>query len=223
MDYWCVFTHTFKCCLFAKIQIDEALKKHSYLYVKRVGDFVFSLGGIVFLFPIGISLILILLFVNRGNPFFIQKRPGKDGKIFRLIKFKTMNDQAELSDIQRLTPVGRFLRNTSLDELPQLINVLKGDMSLVGPRPLLEEYLPLYSEEQARRHEIRPGITGWAQVNGRNTLSWQQKFRYDIWYIDHVSFFLDLKIIGMTLLKIFKFKEVNAAEEITMERFAGNN
>jgi lipopolysaccharide/colanic/teichoic acid biosynthesis glycosyltransferase len=199
------------------------VKKRSYLYVKRIGDFILSLLGILLLFPIWIILILILLCANRENPFFIQDRPGKNAKIFKLIKFKTMNDRNEMTDMQRITPIGRFLRNTSLDELPQLINVLKGDMSLVGPRPLLEEYLPLYSEEQARRHEVCPGITGWAQVNGRNVLSWQQKFECDSWYINHISLLLDLKIIGMTFLKLFQFKEVNASGEITMERFAGNN
>lgn len=199
------------------------MKKRSYLYVKRIGDFILSLLGILLLFPIWIILILILLCANRENPFFIQDRPGKNAKIFKLIKFKTMNDRNEMTDMQRITPIGRFLRNTSLDELPQLINVLKGDMSLVGPRPLLEEYLPLYSEEQARRHEVCPGITGWAQVNGRNVLSWQQKFECDSWYINHISLLLDLKIIGMTFLKLFQFKEVNASGEITMERFAGNN
>src|SRR5690606_16445280 len=167
------------------------------LVFKRILDFSFSLLGLTILSPIFILATFYLYLANQGKPFFFQKRPGKNGKIFRIITFKTMNDRTGsegnlLPDADRLTPVGKFVRKTSLDEIPQLINVLKGDMSLVGPRPLLPEYLPLYNKEQARRHEVRPGITGWAQVNGRNAISWKQKFEYDVWYVDHLSFWLDL-------------------------------
>src|SRR5690606_31873546 len=145
---------------------------------------------------------------NNGRPFFLQPRPGKGGEVFKIIKFKTMNDKKDadgnlLSDAERLTPIGAFIRKTSLDEIPQLINVLKGDMSLIGPRPLLVQYLPLYNEFQKRRHEVRPGMTGWAQVNGRNTISWDKKFEYDVWYVDHLSFLLDMKILLLTIKKVF--------------------
>lgn len=164
---------------------------------------------------------------NKGKLFFFQKRPGLHGRIFLIIKFKTMNDRKDLSgnllsDAKRITMIGRLIRKTSLDELPQLINVIKGDMSLVGPRPLLVQYLPLYSKEQARRHEVRPGITGWAQVNGRNAISWQQKFEYDVWYVDHVSFFLDIKILWLTFVKAIKREGINPAGQATMEPFKGN-
>jgi len=169
---------------------------------------------------------ILLLFVNNGNPFFTQLRPGLNERLFRLIKFKTMNDKIDnqgklLSDAQRLTKVGKFIRSMSLDELPQLINVLKGDMSLIGPRPLLVKYLPRYSKEQARRHEVRPGITGWAQVNGRNTISWNKKLELDVFYVDNLSFVLDLKILFLTLVKVIKREDINSATSATMEEFLG--
>ena len=169
-----------------------------------------------------------LLFSNDGKLFFIQPRPGKGGIIFRLRKFKTMNDRRDASgnllpDAERLTAIGRFIRKTSLDELPQLWNVLKGDMSLVGPRPLLVEYLPLYNDTQKRRHEVRPGITGWAQVNGRNAISWQEKFDLDVWYVDHCSFGLDMKILWLTILKVFNREGINQAGQATVEKFNGHN
>ncbi|MFO7851431.1 MAG: sugar transferase [Bacteroidota bacterium] len=176
-------------------------------------------------------LILIITFVNlisnKGNPFFIQERLGEGGRVFRIIKFKTMNDMRDISgkllpDKERLTGPGRFIRKTSLDELPQLINILKGDMSLVGPRPLLVHYLSLYSKEQARRHEVRPGITGWAQVNGRNTISWQKRFELDVWYVDNISFKLDIKILWLTLMKTLKREGINSPYATTMKPFTGN-
>ena len=168
-----------------------------------------------------------LYFANNGKPFFFQTRPGKNARMFRIIKFKTMNDIKDaqgqlLPDAQRLTKIGSFVRKTSLDEIPQLINVLKGEMSLIGPRPLLPEYLPLYSPEQYRRHEVRPGITGWAQVNGRNAISWQQKFEYDVWYVDHLSFALDLRILFLTLKKVLIREGINTDGQATTERFKGN-
>lgn len=195
--------------------------------VKRLIDFLLSLTGLIAASPVFLAVTLLLAIANNGKPFFFQSRPGKNGLIFRIVKFKTMNDKRDASgnllpDDQRLTPVGRFVRKTSLDEIPQLINVLKGDMSLIGPRPLLVEYLPLYSPEQSRRHEVRPGITGWAQVNGRNTISWNQKFEYDVWYVDHLSFMLDVKILLMTILKVFKREGINQDGRATMERFTGN-
>jgi undecaprenyl phosphate N,N'-diacetylbacillosamine 1-phosphate transferase len=196
-------------------------------YFKRFIDFILSVTGFLVLLPVFLIVTLILLFANGGSPFFFQRRPGKAGKIFLLIKFKTMNDRKDahgnlLPDDKRLTPVGKFVRKTSLDELPQLINVIKGDMSLIGPRPLLVEYLPLYNEQQKRRHEVRPGITGWAQVNGRNAISWQQKFEYDVWYVDHLSFELDMKIIFMTIQKVFKAEGISSTTYATMEKFLGN-
>lgn len=175
------------------------------------------------------AISLWLHFANEGaGAFFFQERPGKDGKIFRLIKFKTMNDKRDadgnlLPDEQRLTRVGRIVRSTSIDELPQLWNVLKGDMSLIGPRPLLIQYLPLYSPQQARRHEVRPGITGWAQCHGRNAISWQEKFKLDVWYVDNLSFLTDCKIILTTIKKVVARKDINASEHTTMEPFKGNN
>lgn len=197
------------------------------LVFKRILDFSFSLLGLTILSPIFLLVTFFLCLANRGKPFFFQKRPGKNGKIFRIIKFKTMNDRTDsegnlLPDADRLTPVGKFVRKTSLDEIPQLINVLKGDMSLVGPRPLLPEYLPLYNKEQARRHEVRPGITGWAQVNGRNAISWKQKFEYDVWYVDHLSFWLDLKILLLTIKKVFVREGISQQGQATMEPFRGN-
>lgn len=169
-----------------------------------------------------------LYIANKGRVFFTQQRPGKNAVLFRVIKFKTMNDATDkdgklLPDKDRLTRIGKFVRTTSLDELPQLLNVLVGDMSLVGPRPLLPKYLPLYNNHQKRRHEVRPGITGWAQVNGRNTISWGQKFELDIWYIDHLSFFTDLKIMGLTLVKVFKREGISAAGSATISPFNGHN
>jgi lipopolysaccharide/colanic/teichoic acid biosynthesis glycosyltransferase len=175
-----------------------------------------------------IFLAAMLLFVsNKGKVWFTQSRPGRGGKIFKVVKFKTMNDARNergelLPDEHRLTWVGQFIRKTSLDELPQLINVLKGDMSIVGPRPLLIEYLPLYNEEQKRRHQVKPGITGWAQVNGRNAISWQQKFAFDVWYVDHQSFWLDIKILFLTIAKVFKAEGISSATSVTMEKFRGN-
>ena len=181
------------------------------------------------IWPILFLVALWLYFANKGaGVFFTQERPGKDGKIFRVIKFKTMTDERDaegnlLPDAVRLTKVGSFVRSTSIDELPQLLNVLKGNMALIGPRPLLPQYLPLYSKEQARRHEVRPGITGWAQVNGRNTISWSKKFELDVWYVDHCSFLLDLKIVFMTIRKVFIREGISSDTSATMEVFTGNN
>ncbi len=196
-------------------------------YLKRIFDIIFSLILIsILVIPMVFLSLLIYLFLGRPV-LFRQTRPGLNGKPFVLYKFRTMTDKTDaqghlLPDEERLTRFGQFLRATSLDELPELFNVLKGDMSLVGPRPLLMEYLPLYSKEQARRHEVRPGITGWAQVNGRNALSWQDKFKLDVWYVDHVSFLLDLKILVMTLLKVLKREAINQPGKATMEKFTGN-
>jgi lipopolysaccharide/colanic/teichoic acid biosynthesis glycosyltransferase len=197
-------------------------------FFKRFIDFTASLAGLAVLSPLFAAVALLLAFANRGKVFFVQPRPGVGGKIFRVIKFKTMNDRCDangnlLPGSERLTRVGRIVRSTSLDEIPQLLNVLAGHMSLVGPRPLLVEYLPLYDATQARRHEVRPGITGWAQVNGRNAISWQRKFEYDVWYVDHISALLDLKILFLTLKKVFIREGVNAAANVTMERFNGNS
>lgn len=196
--------------------------------IKRAGDFVVALIGILLLSPIFIIVVVGLYFANKGKPFFFQSRPGKNGRVFKIVKFKTMNDKKDsegnlLSDADRLTPIGAFVRKTSLDEIPQLINVLKGDMSLIGPRPLLVQYLPLYNDFQKRRHEVRPGITGWAQVNGRNAISWDQKFKYDVWYVDHVSFLLDLKIFFLTIKKVFVREGISADGQATMEAFKGNH
>lgn len=197
-------------------------------YFKRLFDFLLSLLGFIIISPIFLLLWIWLTIANRGaGAFFFQERPGKDEKIFRVIKFKTMNDRKDASgnllpDAQRLTKVGKFVRSTSLDEIPQLLNVIKGDMSLIGPRPLLVEYLPLYNEKQKRRHEVRPGITGWAQVNGRNAISWQQKFEYDVWYVDHISLSLDLKILLKTIRKVFIREGISSDRSATMEAFNGN-
>jgi sugar transferase EpsL len=194
--------------------------------MKRLFDLVLAVFGVLTLAP----LILLLIVVGRfklGSPiFFTQIRPGLRGQPFRMLKFRTMTDQKDsqgvlLPDEQRLTQYGCFLRSTSLDELPELFNVLRGDMSLVGPRPLLIEYLPLYTQEQARRHTLRPGITGWAQVNGRNNLSWEEKFALDVWYVDHQSFWLDLKILCVTMMKVVRSEGINQAGQATMERFSG--
>lgn len=194
---------------------------------KRLLDLTAALIGLFILSPIFLLVTLALTFANTGQPFFFQTRPGLRGRLFRIVKFKTMNDRKDaqgqlLPDADRLTAVGRFVRKTSLDEIPQLLNVLKGDMSLVGPRPLLPQYLPLYSPQQARRHEVRPGITGWAQVNGRNAISWQQKFDYDVWYVDHLSFLLDLKIMLLTLKKVVVREGISQEGQATMEAFKGN-
>lgn len=198
-------------------------------FFKRLIDFTIAL---VALLCIGWFLVIIAIwlhFANKGaGAFFFQERPGKDGKIFKVIKFKTMTDERDaegklLPDADRLTPVGRFVRSTSIDELPQLINVLKGDMALIGPRPLLVQYLPLYSPEQARRHEVRPGISGWAQCHGRNAISWKQKFEYDVWYVDHVSLVTDLKVIFITLKKVVVRDGISAEGQATMEAFNGHN
>lgn len=194
---------------------------------KPLSDTFLSLIMIILALPLFILISLILFASNCSSPFFLQQRPGRQGLIFKVIKFKTMNDRRDnhgnlLPDPQRLTHVGKIIRKSSLDELPQLINVLKGDMSFVGPRPLLPEYLPLYSQEQMRRHEVRPGITGWAQVNGRNALSWEEKFKLDLWYVDNISYKLDFKILWKTLLKVFNRENVYSAEGNTMEPFKGS-
>lgn len=198
-------------------------------FFKQLIDFLIVLFVLLVIWPILLLITIWLHFANKGaGAFFTQDRPGKDGKIFKVIKYKTMTDERDaegnlLPDAKRLTKVGRFIRSTSIDELPQLINVLKGDMALIGPRPLLPQYLPLYSPEQARRHEVRPGITGWAQVNGRNAISWQKKFELDVWYVDHCSFFLDLKIIMLTIKKVLKHEGISSKTSATMEPFTGNN
>ena len=198
------------------------------IFIKPAIDFLFALIILCLIWPALIFLALILSIQNLGTPFFKQIRPGKNGKLFTIYKFKTMRDTRDdhgnlLADNQRLTTIGKIFRNLSLDELPQLWNILKGEMSFVGPRPLLPEYLPLYNLEQQKRHWVKPGITGWAQVNGRNAISWQQKFKYDIWYVEHQRFKLDIKILFMTINKIFHTQEVNASNQITMDRFDGNN
>ena len=199
-------------------------------YFKRLFDFVIVLCVLLMIWPVLAVIAVWLHFANKGaGVFFTQERPGKDGKLFKVIKFKSMTDERDesgqlLPNEKRVTPVGKFIRGTSMDELPQLFNVLRGDMSLIGPRPLLPEYLPLYSKEQARRHEVRPGITGWAQVHGRNAISWKEKFELDVWYVDHVSFKLDLRIIFLTLQKVVKRSGINSEEgRIGVERFNGRN
>lgn len=196
-------------------------------FIKRILDFLLALLVLIMLSPFILILFILLLFANQGSPLFFQDRPGKNSRIFRLLKFKTMNDRKDaagklLPDKDRLTPIGRFIRSTSMDELPQLINVLKGDMSLIGPRPLLIKYLPLYNERQARRHEVRPGITGWTQVNGRNSLSWEQKFELDIYYVDNISFALDMKILRLTVQKVFKREGISQDGQATMQAFRGS-
>lgn len=197
------------------------------LFFKRIIDLLISIFGLIIISPIFILVLIGLTFANSGKPFFFQKRPGKNGKIFSIIKFKTMNDKKGtdgelLPDSERLTKIGSFVRKTSLDEIPQLLNVLKGDMSLIGPRPLLVQYLPLYNEHQSRRHDVRPGITGWAQVNGRNAISWKQKFDFDVWYVDHLSLLLDLRILFLTVLKVVKRDGIAQEGQATMESFKGN-
>ena len=196
---------------------------------KRVIDFILSLLTLAILWPILLVITIWLHFANKGaGAFFLQERPGKNGKIFKVVKFKTMTDERDaegnlLPDADRLTNVGRFVRSTSIDELPQLINVVKGDMALIGPRPLLSQYLPLYSEEQARRHEVRPGITGWAQCHGRNAISWTEKFKLDVWYVDHCSFLTDLKVIGITIKKVLVRDGISQEGNATMEAFNVHN
>lgn len=194
---------------------------------KRLIDLFLSLIGFIVISPIFVLLWLWLTVANKGaGAFFFQKRPGRGAKIFCVIKFKTMTDEKDadgnlLPDAERLTKIGKFVRSTSLDEIPQLLNVIKGDMSLIGPRPLLVQYLPLYNDFQKRRHEVRPGITGWAQVNGRNAIGWQQKFEYDVWYVDNISLSLDVKIIIMTIQKVFKREGISADNQATMQEFEG--
>jgi len=198
-------------------------------YFKRAIDIVTSGGALLVLSVPLVAVTAWLHFANKGaGAFFFQERPGKDGKIFKVVKFKTMTDERDkdgklLPDAKRLTKVGRFIRSTSIDELPQLWNVLKGDMSLIGPRPLLVQYLPLYSKEQARRHEVRPGITGWAQCHGRNAISWQKKFELDVWYVDHISFATDCKVIWTTIQKVIKRADISEEGYATMEYFNGKN
>ena len=197
-------------------------------FFKRFFDFIIALVGLIVLSPLFLILWIWLSIANKGDgAFFFQERPGKHERIFKVIKFKTMTDERDakgnlLPDAVRLTRIGKFVRSTSLDEIPQLLNVIKGDMSLIGPRPLLVQYLSLYNETQRRRHEVRPGITGWAQVNGRNAISWEQKFDYDVWYVDHVSLSLDFKILLKTVEKVFKCEGINSGTHVTMEPFQGN-
>jgi len=185
-----------------------------------------ALLGLLILSPLFLLITIGFYFANQGKPFFFQVRPGKDGRLFRIIKFKTMNDKKDfqgnfLSDADRMTKIGRFVRKTSLDEIPQLLNVIKGDMSLIGPRPLLVQYLHLYSDFQNRRHEVKPGITGWAQVNGRNAIDWDKKFELDVWYVDHISFVLDIKIFFKTIQKVIQSEGINAVDAATIEPFNG--
>lgn len=195
--------------------------------LKPTFDFLAAFFGLLVLSPIFVLTTIALAIANNGKPFFFQKRPGKNERIFSIIKFKTMNDATDaqgnlLSDAERLTGVGKFVRKTSLDEIPQLINVLKGDMSLIGPRPLLPEYLPLYNQEQKRRHEVKPGITGWAQINGRNAISWEDKFRLDVAYVNQQSFILDTKILFLTIKKVFVSEGINQEGQATATKFEGN-
>ena len=195
--------------------------------IKPIFDFSLAIIGILLFSPLFVILTIILYFANGGQPFFFQLRPGKEGKLFRIIKFNTMNDKRDaggnlFSDAERLTKIGKFIRKTSLDEIPQLLNVIKGEMSLVGPRPLLPSYLDLYNDFQKRRNEVKPGITGWAQINGRNHISWEKKFKYDVWYVDHVSFWLDFKILIITILKVIKSEGINEEGQATSEEFKGN-
>lgn len=198
------------------------------LFFKRIIDFFLSIIGLLILSPLILIIIIILLFTNKGKPFFFQERPGKNEKIFTIIKFKTMRDlktdlRSEKHSLKRITKVGAVIRKYSLDEILQLVNVLKGDMSLIGPRPLLIEYLPLYNDIQKTRHDVKPGITGWAQIKGRNTISWTQKFNYDIWYVKNLSFMLDMHILFLTVLKVIKKDGVNVNDNITMPVWNGKN
>ena len=195
--------------------------------IKPIFDFLLAIIGILLFAPLFVIFMITLYFANGGQPFFFQLRPGKGGKLFKIIKFKTMNDKRDAGgnlfpDAERLTKIGKFIRKTSLDEIPQLLNVIKGEMSLVGPRPLLPSYLDLYNDFQKRRNEVKPGITGWAQINGRNHISWEKKFKYDVWYVDHVSFWLDFKILIITILKVIKSEGINEEGQATSEEFKGN-
>jgi lipopolysaccharide/colanic/teichoic acid biosynthesis glycosyltransferase len=197
------------------------------LFFKGWLDFIIALSALIVLSPLILLVAILLYFLNNGNIFFTQERPGKNGRIFKVVKFRTMNNQKDalgklLPDQDRLTGIGKFVRSSSIDELPQLINVIKGDMSLIGPRPLLPKYLPLYDAHQMRRHLVKPGITGWAQVNGRNAISWEQKFDLDVWYVEHQGFLLDMKIIWITLTKIINRDGINAADAATMPPFTGS-
>lgn len=212
--------------LFGFVKFLFFMYKH---FFKRFFDFWISLIALIVICPILIVITIWLHFANKGaGAFFFQERPGKDGKIFKVIKYKTMTDEKDaeenlLPDEQRLTKVGKFVRSTSIDELPQLINVLKGDMALIGPRPLLPQYLPLYSPEQARRHEVRPGISGWAQCHGRNAISWTEKFKLDVWYVDHCTLWTDIQVIFITIKNVLIRKDINSATAATMEAFDGTN
>lgn len=199
----------------------------NYKVFKRFIDFSCAFIGLIMLSPVFLGITILLVFVNQGTPFFVQARPGRNGKVFHLLKFKTMNDKRDsagflLPDDIRMTSIGNVIRKTSLDEIPQLVNVLTGDMSLIGPRPLLVEYLSLYSTEQAKRHRVRPGITGWAQVNGRNQVSWSEKFEMDLWYIKNMSFAVDLKILFLTIKKVLLKEGISSQTSVTMEKFTGN-
>lgn len=218
--------------MYIRLNITEYCNNTKYMYqhqLKRLIDFLLTASALLIIWPILLIFTILLHFANRGaGVFFTQQRPGKGAKIFKVIKFKTMTDERDsegklLPDDQRLTKVGQIIRSLSIDELPQLINVLKGDMALVGPRPLLPKYLPLYSEEQYRRHEVRPGITGWAQVNGRNDIPWTRKFELDVWYVDHLSFWLDLKVIFLTIKKVFIREGIAKEGMATTEAFDGTN
>ena len=205
----------------------RSLSSNIYIsLIKPLADFTVALMVFLVLLPVFLVVVIFLAFANSGKPFFFQLRPGLHGRIFKVIKFKTMNDRRDkngdlLPDADRLTAVGSFIRKTSLDELPQMLNVLKGDMSIVGPRPLLVEYLPLYSETQQQRHHVKPGITGWAQVNGRNTISWKQKFEYDVWYVQHISFTLDFRILLLTVRNVLRSEGISSETSATMEKFTG--
>lgn len=199
-----------------------------YAPIKHFFDRIAAFVGLVLLSPILLAVIVLLYFANDGHPFYFQKRPGKNGRIFTIVKFKSMNDKKDqqgilLPDSQRITKVGAFVRKTSLDEIPQLLNVLKGDMSIVGPRPLLVSYLDLYNDFQKKRHLVKPGVTGWAQVNGRNAISWDQKFAYDVYYVEHQNFMLDMKILMKTIKKVFISEGISAEDNATMPTFTGNN
>lgn len=203
------------------------MKKREYRIIKRLTDLATALILLLLLLPLMFVVIIVLYVANDGKPFFFQKRPGKKGEIFTLIKFRSMTDERDeqgtlLPDVRRTTKVGNFIRSYSIDELPQLLNVIKGDMSFIGPRPLLIKYLPLYNEQQARRHEVKPGITGWAQVNGRNDTTWEERFKYDVFYVDHQSFQLDLQILIKTIEKVLRREGVNASGRSTMKAFTGN-
>ncbi len=194
--------------------------------IKPFLDFLSSIIGVILLFPLFIVVTVLLCFVNNGKPFFFQLRPGKNGKIFKIVKFKTMNDKRDskgalLPDSERLTKIGNYVRKTSLDEIPQLLNVIKGEMSIIGPRPLLTNYLHLYNDFQNRRHEVKPGITGWAQVNGRNAISWDKKFEYDVWYVENISFTLDIQILYRSISKVLSSEGINAVDSATIEPFDG--